>query len=100
MMAILVVDTDVWSYVYKGRDEAKLYEPHLLGNTLVISFQTQAELLRGAIAADWGLQRREHLRSRFQAYVIEHSSDTLSLRWAEAIDSARRNGRPISASDA
>jgi len=99
-MAIRVIDTDVWSYLYKGRSEAKLYQPHILGNTLVISFQTQAELLRWAIAANWGQQRREHLRSRLQEYEIEHSSSTLSLRWAEAMDSARRNGRPISAADA
>ena len=99
-MAIRVIDTDVWSYLYKGRNEAKLYQPHILGNTLVISFQTQAELLRWAIAADWGQQRREHLRSRLQEYEIEHSSDTLSSRWAEAMESGRRNGRPISASDA
>lgn len=46
-MAVRVVDTDVWSYLYKGSFEAKLYEPHLFGNVLVISFQTQAELLRG-----------------------------------------------------
>ena len=99
-MAIRVIDTDVWSYLYKGRDEAKLYQSHILGNTLVISFQTQAELLRWAIAADWGEQRREHLRSRLREYAVEHSSDTLSLRWAEAIESGRRNGRPILAADA
>jgi tRNA(fMet)-specific endonuclease VapC len=65
-MAIRVIDTDVWSYLYKGRDEAKLYEPHLFGNILVISFQTEAELLRGAIAANWGNRRREHLESRLR----------------------------------
>jgi tRNA(fMet)-specific endonuclease VapC len=100
MMAILVVDTDVWSYLFKGRDEAKLYEPHLQGNILVISFQSQAELLRWAITAAWGEQRRKNLESRLQNYVIEHSSDALSVRWAEAMESARRNGRPISAADA
>ena len=63
-MAIRVIDTDVWSYLYKGRDEAKLYEPHLFGNILVISFQTEAELLHGALAANWGEKRREHLESR------------------------------------
>ena len=57
-MAVRVVDTDVWSYLYKGREEAKLYEPHLFGNVLVISFQTQAELLCGAVAANWGARRR------------------------------------------
>ena len=99
-MAVRVIDTDVWSYLYKASDEAKLYEPHLFGNILVISFQTQAELLRGVIAAGWGARRRQHLESRLKRYVVQHSSDALSLRWAEAMDSARRNGRPIAAADA
>jgi tRNA(fMet)-specific endonuclease VapC len=99
-MAVRVIDTDVWSYLYKGSDEAKLYEPHLFGSILVISFQTQAELVRGAIAAGWGAPRREHLESRIAKYVIEHSSDALSLRWAQTMDSGRRNGRPIAAADA
>src|ERR1044071_8567301 len=99
-MAVRVVDTDVWSYIYKKTDEAKLYEPHLFGNILVISFQTRAELLRGAISANWGARRRQHLKSRLQRYAVEHSSDALCLRWAEAIDSARRNGRPIATADA
>jgi len=99
-VAVRVIDTDVWSYLFKGRDEAKLYEPHLFGNILVISFQTQAELLRGVIAASWGTRRRQHLESRLKRYIVEHTSDALSLRWAEAMDSARRNGRPIGAADA
>ena len=99
-MPVRVIDTDGWSYLYKAADEAKLYEPHLFGNVLVISFQTQAELLRGAIAASWGPRRRQHLESRLKRYVIEHSSDALSLCWAEAMNSARRNGRPIAAADA
>lgn len=99
-MAIRVIDTDVWSYIYKGRDEGKLYQPHLFGNVLVVSFQTQAELIRWVVSAGWGQQRRQHLESRLQKYVIEHSSYALSLRWAEAMESARRNGRPISAADA
>ena len=99
-MGIRVIDTDVWSYLYKGRSEAKLYEPHLFGNILVISFQTEAELLRGALAANWGRTRRQHLESRLQKYVIEPSSYRLSLLWAGAMDSAKRNGRPIGAADA
>ncbi|HEU4714696.1 MAG TPA: PIN domain-containing protein [Pyrinomonadaceae bacterium] len=99
-MAVRVIDTDVWSYLYKSSFEAKLYEPHLFGNILVISFQTQAELLRGAIAANWGSKRREHLDARMQRFVVEPSSYRLALFWAEAMDSAKRNGRPIAAADA
>jgi predicted nucleic acid-binding protein len=100
MMAVRVVDTDVWSYLYKGSLEAKLYEPHLFGNILVISFQTEAELLRGALAAKWGARRREHLESRLRRYVVEPSSYRLSMFWAHAMDSAKRNGKPIAAADA
>ena len=99
-MAIRVIDTDVWSYLYKASDEAKLYELHLFGNILVISFQTQAELLKGVIRAGWGPQRRQHLESRLNKSVVEHSSDALSLRWAEAMDSGRRSGRTIAPADA
>ena len=99
-MAIRVIDTDVWSYLYKGRAEAKLYQPHLQGNILVISFQTQAELLRWAIAAGWRDRRRQDLEYQLQNYLIGHSSDTLSLRWAEVMESGRRNGRPSCAIDA
>lgn len=99
-MAIRVIDTDVWSYLYKGRDEGELYQPHLFGCILVVSFQTQAELMRWAVSAGWGPRRRQHLESRLRKYVIEHSSYALSLRWAEAMESGRRNGRPIAAADA
>ena len=99
-MDIRVIDTDVWSYLYKGRDEAELYLPHLSGNIPVISFQTQAELIRWTVSAGWGQQRRQHLELRLHKYVVEHSSYALSSRWAEAMESARRSGRPISAADA
>jgi tRNA(fMet)-specific endonuclease VapC len=65
-MAIRVVDTDVWSYIYKGRNEAKLYEPHLFGHILIVSFQTQAELIRWAISAGWSARRQQHLELRLQ----------------------------------
>jgi predicted nucleic acid-binding protein len=99
-MAIRVIDTDVWSYIYKSRDEGKLYQPHLFGNILVISFQTQAELIRWALSASWSPRRRQHLELRLGKYVVEYSSYALSLHWAEVMESARRNGRPIVAADA
>ena len=40
------------------------------------------------------------MESRLNKYVVQPSSNALSLRWAEAMESARRNGRPIAAVDA
>lgn len=95
-----VVDTDVVSYLYKGDSRANLYYPHLFGQILVISFQTVAELRRWMLSVKWGARRRQHLESRLQRYVVEQSSDALCVRWAEAMESAKRNGRPIAPADA
>jgi predicted nucleic acid-binding protein len=48
---MVVVDTDVMSYVFKHDTRAAFYEPHLAGKELIISFVTFAELQRWAIAS-------------------------------------------------
>jgi tRNA(fMet)-specific endonuclease VapC len=99
-MSVRVLDTDVLSFLFRSDSRAALYAPYLFGQVLTISFQTRAEMLRGAISANWGTRRRRQLEQWLQKYAIVHSSDDLCLRWAEAIDSARRAGRPIAPADA
>ena len=99
-MPVRVIDTDVLSFLFRSDSRAALYAPHLFGHVLTISFQTRAEMLRGAISASWGARRRLQLGQWLQKYAVVHSSDDLCLRWAEAVDSARRNGRPVAAADA
>jgi tRNA(fMet)-specific endonuclease VapC len=41
---IVIVDTDVVSYLFKGDTRAEAYRQHLRGKTLAISFMTVAEL--------------------------------------------------------
>jgi predicted nucleic acid-binding protein len=99
-MSVRVLDTDVLSFLFRSDSRAVLYAPYLFGQVLTISFQTRAEMVRGAISANWGTRRRRQLEQWLQKYAIVHSSDDLCLRWAEAIDSARRAGRPIAPADA
>lgn len=99
-MPPLVLDTDVLSFIFRSDTRAALYAPHLFGHVLTISFQTRAEMLRGAISANWGARRRQELDRWLRRYAIVHSSDELCLRWAEALAGARRAGRPIAAADA
>lgn len=40
----VVVDTDVISFQFKGDSRASLYDPHLAGHILVVSFMSVAEL--------------------------------------------------------
>ncbi len=99
-MPPLVVDTDVLSFIFRGDTRAALYAPHFFGHVLTISFQTRAEMLRGAISAGWGARRRRQLNGWLGKYAVVHSSDELCERWAEALAGARRAGRPIAAADA
>ncbi|HEV2765514.1 MAG TPA: hypothetical protein VGV38_21200 [Pyrinomonadaceae bacterium] len=46
-MPPLVLDTDVLSFIFRSDTRASLYAPDLFGHVLTISFQTQAEMLRG-----------------------------------------------------
>lgn len=49
MIATVVVDTDVVSYLFKSDTRAQLYRPLLMGKLPLISFMTLAELDRWAL---------------------------------------------------
>jgi predicted nucleic acid-binding protein len=44
----VVMDTDVWSFVFKGDTRAQRYLPYLADKTVCVSFQTVAELYQWA----------------------------------------------------
>ncbi len=96
----IVVDTDVISFIFKGDTRADLYDPHLVGKLTIASFMTVAELDRWAIQYTWGEAKRNGLETFLQKYFISFSDRALCRKWAEAVYSARRNGRPIRTADA
>ena len=53
-MSSVVLDTDVWSFLFKGDSRAEQYRPYLEDNVLCISFQTVAELYQWIETAGWG----------------------------------------------
>jgi tRNA(fMet)-specific endonuclease VapC len=95
-----VIDTDVVSFLYKGDTRAELYRPHLASPPFILSFMTVAELRSWTRQRDWGADRQKALEAYLARYVILYANDALCDRWAEAMDSARRAGRPIAAADA
>jgi len=96
----VVVDTDVLSFLYKGDTRARLYEPHLNDPPFIISFMSLAELRRWALERSWGENRRQELENYLTRYLILHSDDQMCSRWAEAMNSARKRGRPVAPADA
>ena len=97
---MLVVDTDVVSYLFKQDTRGDLYKPHLHGNLLVISPMTRAELEDWALDHNWGQRRRDEMRAHLKQFILAPFDEDLCVKWAEATDSARRRGRPINSSDA
>ncbi|HEX8283978.1 MAG TPA: PIN domain-containing protein [Pyrinomonadaceae bacterium] len=97
---IVVVDTNVISLFFKGDTRAALYQTHLDGRLQVIAAQTRAELELWALINNWGRRRRTALRDYLKNYVLAEVGEAISLRWAEVQDGARKQGHPISVSDA
>ena len=57
MTTVVIVDTDVVSFLFKGDTRAQLYRPHLQGRTLALSFMTVAELYQWAYIRNWTLAK-------------------------------------------
>ena len=97
---MVVVDTDVVSYLFKLDTRADFYKPHLRGHLLLISPMTLAELEAWALEHKWGDRRRSEMRGHLKQFMLAPFHENLCVKWAEATDSARRSGRPINSSDA
>lgn len=54
MSAIVVLDTDVVSFLFKGDTRAEAYRPHLRGKIPALSFMTVAELYQWVFVRNWG----------------------------------------------
>lgn len=100
-MATLVVDTCVISYIEKGDTRGDLYEKHLVGNTLVLSFMTLAELDRWALARKWGPGRMAKMAQHIGSTYAVHPYDrALCHEWARVSEAAKDAGKTISTADA
>ena len=96
----VVVDTDVLSFLYKRDTRARLYEPHLNDPPFIVSFMSLAELRRWALERSWGESRQQELEDYLTRYLILHSDDQMCGRWAQAMNSACKRGRPVAPADA
>jgi predicted nucleic acid-binding protein len=78
-MSIIVLDTDVWSFLFKADSRAEHYRPYLEDNVLCISFQTVAELYQWIETASWGEKRREKLHQWLRHFQVLGYDDATAL---------------------
>lgn len=100
-MRIVLLDTNIVSFLLKGDTRAANYEPFIKQRQLAISFMTVAELYQWAAVRNWGANRRQQLTQTLQENYIVLSFDVqLCQLWGELRAMCEKAGRPISPQDA
>ena len=97
---MVVVDTDVVSYIFKRHPLAEPFLSVLEGYPLIISFMTVAEIEHGMATAGWGERRRHRMRRHLREYEVLQSSPELCRLWGAVMEESALKGRPISHEDA
>lgn len=80
---ILLIDTDVFSYLAAGKGPYAEFEPFLVGRVPALSFATVAELWFQAERAGWGEKRRRDLGTKMAAHLIIFPDMRVAMKWAE-----------------
>jgi predicted nucleic acid-binding protein len=96
---MILLDTDVFSFVFRGDTRGAFYESELRGRTACLSFMSVAELKRWAIRRNWGRSRRESLARSIRGCTVLGFDDRLTDLWAEVTAHRERLGRPIACGD-
>ncbi len=99
-MSLLLIDTDIASFIFKGSDYANPYLPLLSDQELALSFMTVAELFQWAILRQWGNRRLSRLEQYLSNYLVIPVDQPLCREWAQVRSDRQSVGRPISAQDA
>lgn len=99
-MRLVLLDTNVISFLFKGDTRARAYAPLLEGHRLAVSFVTIAELFEWAATRKWGQPRLEQLEQSLRAYLVIPVSVDLCRAWGTIRAEQRESGRQISPQDA
>lgn len=99
-MDALLLDTDVFSFLMKERDTRReLYESHIIGKTVALSFVTVGELFAWSARRKWSPQNHAELERRIKATVIVPYDLELCRRFGTLKAELMSSGRTIPAND-
>jgi predicted nucleic acid-binding protein len=78
----LLVDTDVFSYLYSAKDRCESFRPLLRGHLLCMSFATYGEAMCLGHQRRWGETRMNELRQALRQFVVLPYDNVVAERWA------------------
>ncbi|MDX1972271.1 MAG: PIN domain-containing protein [Candidatus Sumerlaeia bacterium] len=97
----ILIDTNVLSYVFKNHSFGLAYKEIILDYQIcLISFQTLAELKLWAATSNWGENRKLQIDKFLDSFVTIYPDQETCLYWGDLMNSSRRKGIHLSATDA
>ena len=97
---MIVLDTNVVSYIFNGDPVAQHYLERLRGLRAVISFQTLEEAWFGAYRKNWGERRKSELARHLAQYeVVWADASLVNISFQLRIE-RERAGRALNTADA
>lgn len=98
---MILLDTDVVSYILRGSALGHAYFEQAKGNALAVSFMTAAELYAWAELRHWGERRRAELETLLtDKYEVIDFELGLAKEWARVHAEGVNAGKAIAAQDA
>ena len=100
-MDLVLLDTDVYSYLTQGRDDprASAYRRHVVGRNVVISQISGGELLFGAARRDWGERRVQDLQEKIRGAVSLPLDFPVCVIYARVKANLRAQGKIVADND-
>ena len=80
---VRILDTDVFSFIYKNYPEATPYLDDLWGFIPALTFVTVAELYKWAYLRHWSARNLSNLEQRLHQYLILPYDESVARQWAK-----------------
>lgn len=97
---MVLVDTDVASFLFRSDHNAAIYSQLLEGRNLAVSVVTIGEIEYGISLRNWGPTKAGLMARYLSKFTVISPDRTTAGIWGEIFASRRKIGRPIGYSDA
>ncbi|MCA9982390.1 MAG: type II toxin-antitoxin system VapC family toxin [Anaerolineales bacterium] len=99
-MSVILLDTNIISFIIKGDTRIHLYAAELNGKQHALSFMTVAELYQWAGIRNWGARRLSDFEKMLESYAVLPADRRMPALWGQIKTTSYKSGRSISTADA